>query len=220
MLFRDRVDAGRRLAEKLRQESLPPDAAIYGLPRGGVVLAAEVARALNLPLDLAIVRKIGHPSQPEYAICALAEGGSLVCNERERAAVDEAWFQATVERARGEIERQRKLYLGDRARVSPQDRTVVLVDDGIATGLSMRAAVEEAKTRGARRIVVAAPVMPSETADAFRRTADSVVAVETPDMFLGAVGAYYADFSPVDDEDVIRALNRDAGGWHHAEESG
>jgi len=220
VLFRDRVDAGKRLAEKLKQENLPADAAVYGLPRGGVILAAEIARALNLPLDLAIVRKIGHPSQREYAICALSEGGSLVCNERERGAVDEEWFRATLDRERAEIERQRKLYLGDRERVPLKGRTAVLVDDGIATGLSMRAAVEEARSREAGRIVVAAPVMPRETAESFAKLADSVVAVEIPEVFFGAVGAYYADFDPVEDEDVIRTLRGDTGDWGHGEKGG
>jgi predicted phosphoribosyltransferase len=207
VVFKDRVEAGQRLAALLRSYR-EADAIIYALPRGGVVVGAEVARALGAPLEVVIARKVGHPQSPEYAICAVSVSGSLVCNEAERSAADPRWFERAVERERQDAARRQALYLGERAPLSAEGKTAVVVDDGIATGLTMRAAIEEMKSQRPRQVVVAVPVIPRETAAVLRRQADAVVAVEIPQVFLGAVGAYYVDFDQVSDEEVIRLLRR------------
>ncbi|MFB3879804.1 MAG: phosphoribosyltransferase [Armatimonadota bacterium] len=207
VVFRDREEAGQRLAALL-ESYRGSDPVVHALPRGGVVVGAEVARALGAPLELVIARKVGHPQSPEYAICAVSISGRLVCNEAERGAVDPEWLEMAVERERREAARRQAVYLEGRAPISAEGRTAVVVDDGIATGLTMKAAIEEIRGQRPRQLVVAVPVIPRETAAELRRQADAVVAVEMPALFLGAVGAYYVDFEQVSDEEVIRLLRR------------
>lgn len=209
MLFRDRVDAGRQLAEKLG-EFRDTDAVVLALPRGGVVLGAQVVKALHVPLDIIISRKIGHPLSPEYAIGAVSESGELVCNEIERASVDAVWFQKALLRERAEARRRRETYQRGRPTIPLEGKIAILVDDGIATGLTMRAAIREVLAQHPREVIVAIPVMPSDTASVLRREADRIIAVEIPQVFQGAVGAYYQDFRAVEDEDVIRLLHDDS----------
>jgi predicted phosphoribosyltransferase len=204
--FRDRTEAGRRLAQALERHRAE-EGVVYPLPRGGVVLGVEVARSLGMPLDLIIPRKIGHPSNPEYAICAVTEHGEPVCNELERAGVDEEWFKAQVQAARREARRRRELYLGGRAPLAVRDRVAILVDDGIATGLTMRAAIRDARRRGPATLVVAVPVAPAETVALLGREVDEVVALDVPDFYLGAVGAYYMDFPQLSDREVMSLLS-------------
>jgi predicted phosphoribosyltransferase len=206
VVFRNRVDAGQQLAALL-QRYKGSDPVVYALPRGGVVVGAEVARALEAPLEVVIARKVGHPQSPEYAICAVSASGSLICNETERRAADPRWFEMAVERERQEAARRQATYLEGREPRSPEDKTAIIVDDGIATGLTVRAAIEEIKGQEPRQVVVAVPVIPRETAEALKRQVDAVVAVDIPDFFLGAVGAYYIDFEQVSDEEVIRLLH-------------
>jgi predicted phosphoribosyltransferase len=210
-VFRDRADAGRRLAALLGgyQQSQP---VVYALPRGGVVVAAEIARALAAPLEAVIARKVGHPQSPEYAVCAVGASGYLVCNEAERRSLDPDWLQAAVERERREAARRHTIYLEGRQPVTAGGRTAILVDDGIATGLTMRAAIQEIKGQRPRQIVLAVPVIPRETAALLSREVDAVVAVDIPGLFLGAVGAYYLDFQQVSDDEVIRLLRQSATG--------
>lgn len=205
MLFRNREEAGRLLAQALMRFAGTP-LVVYALPRGGVVLGAEIAQALRGPLDLLIPRKIGHPKNPEYAICAVSESGQLVCNETERALVDAAWLAQAVARERAEAARRRERYLAGREAITVTGKTAILVDDGIATGLTMRAAIAEVTLRHPARVIVAVPVIPAETAELLREEVDEVVALEIPEIFLGAIGAYYADFAPVSDEEVVRLL--------------
>ena len=205
MLFRNREEAGRLLAQALMRFAGTP-LVVYALPRGGVVLGAEIAQALRGPLDLLIPRKIGHPKNPEYAICAVSESGQLVCNETERALVDAAWLAQAVARERAEAARRRERYLAGREAITVTGKTAILVDDGIATGLTMRAAIAEVTSRHPARVIVAVPVIPAETAELLREEVDEVVALEIPEIFLGAIGAYYADFAPVSDEEVVRLL--------------
>lgn len=205
MRFRDRVDAGQQLAEKLMAYR-GQAAVVYALPRGGVVLGAEVARALQLPLDLIITRKIGHPLNPEYGVCAVSETGYLVCNADGEMSRQESWFTQTVQREIQEAKRRHLQYLGNRDILHPSGKTAILVDDGIATGLTMRAAVHEIKAMQPARVVVAVPIIPPETAELLHRDVDEVVAVDIPDAFLGAVGAYYHDFRPITDDEVIDLL--------------
>lgn len=204
-MFSDRAEAGKQLAEKLigyRGQSV----VVLALPRGGVVVGAEVALALEAPLDLVIPRKIGHPSNPEYAICAVTEDGQPICNESEIARIDQTWFVAEVQRQREEAARRRQVYLGKRRAVSVKGRTVIIVDDGVATGLTMRAAIKAVRESHPKKLVVAVPVCPPDTAKLLQAEADELVAIAIPDLFLGSVGAYFQDFSQVDDKEVIRLM--------------
>ena len=207
MRFRNRTDAGKKLALALKHYR-NQDGVVYALPRGGVVLGAEVAQALRLPLDLIIPRKVGHPMSPEYAICAVVESGEKVCNEWEVARVDPQWFQREVAAQQLEARRRRELYLKDRAPVPVAGRTAIIVDDGIATGLTMEAAIREARRRRPGRIVVAIPVVPGDTAARLRRQVDELVALDIPEYYLGAVGAYYDEFPQITDAEVIALLEQ------------
>jgi predicted phosphoribosyltransferase len=207
MRFKDRAEAGRRLAEALAAHVEGPGV-VYPLPRGGVVLGVEIATALRLPLDLIIPRKIGHPYSPEYGIAAVVESGEIVKNEAEVARVDAAWFTRAVERERGEARRRRELYLRGRAPIPIEGKTAILVDDGIATGLTMEAAIREAKRLRPARTVVAVPVAPPDTAERIRREVDLLVALDVPEFYLGAVGAYYDHFPQLTDDEVIALLDR------------
>lgn len=207
MRFRDRTEAGQRLAEALSKYRDQPGI-VYPLPRGGVPLALEIATALRMPIDLVIPRKIGHPYNPEYAICAVCEIGDPVCNEWELARVDRQWFAQRVHAERTEARRRRERYLEGRAPLPAAGKTAIVVDDGIATGLTMRAAVREVKGRGPAHVVVAVPVSPKDTAELLRQEVDEVVALDIPEFYLGAVGAYYEDFSQISDEEVITLLRR------------
>ncbi|MDH3513534.1 MAG: phosphoribosyltransferase family protein [Gammaproteobacteria bacterium] len=208
MRFRDRVDAGKQLALALKKYQ-NQNGVVYALPRGGVVLGVEVARVLKMPLDLLIPRKIGHPLQPEYAICAVVENGEMVCNQQEVVRVDPQWFQQQVDAERHEARRRREFYLGGRAPVPVEGKTAIIVDDGIATGLTMEAAIRDARRRQPARLVVAVPVAPPDTVERLSREVDEFVVLDASPHYLGAVGAYYDHFLQVSDEDV-NALMRSA----------
>lgn len=180
---------------------------IYGLPRGGVVVAAEVAHALNAPLDLIIARKIGHPFNPEYAIGAVTEKGTPVFNEAEASQVDSTWLSKAVEEQRAEAKRRRKSYLGNQEPISVKDKTAVLVDDGIATGLTYKAAITELKNRKPAKIVAAVPVAPADSAAEIEAEIDEIVCLLCEEYFLGAVGNYYEYFEQVEDNEVIDILS-------------
>jgi len=207
MRFKDRTEAGKMLAGALAKYR-DQDGIVYPLPRGGVVLGVEIARELHMPLGLIIPRKIGHPYNPEYAICAVAENGELACNQSEVARVDQSWFKQRVEQEREESRRRRERYLGGREPLDPSGKTAILVDDGIATGLTMEAAIRDAKTRHAAKIVVAVPVAPADTAVKLRCEVDDVVALDIPEYYLGAVGAYYDYFPQITDDEVIEMLKQ------------
>jgi predicted phosphoribosyltransferase len=204
--FRDRAEAGRALAREL-QHLRDDDAVVLALPRGGVPVAAEVARALGAPLDVLVVRKLGVPGHEELAFGAIASGGVRVLVPPVVADVrlDAETIATVTETARHELELREQLYRGGRPRADVDGRSVVLVDDGLATGATMRAAVAAARGLGAHRVVVAVPIAAAQTADALRDEADEVVVVATPYPFL-AVGSWYDDFSPVSDDEVRRSL--------------
>jgi putative phosphoribosyl transferase len=210
MPFLDRADAGRRLAGKLLHLR-GADVAVLGLPRGGIPVAYEVARALGAALDVIVVRKIGLPSQPELAMGAIGEDGvriinrSVVIGER----ITEHEFMQVEERERAEVERRARRFRGDRPRTPLTGRTAVIVDDGIATGSTARAACEVARAHGAARVVLAVPVAPRAAIPALSSVADEVVCLETPDRFM-AIGQWYGDFSQTSDEEVVTLLNRAA----------
>lgn len=202
--FADRVEAGRLLAREL--ESLRgTDAVVLGLPRGGVPVAAEVARALALPLDVIVVRKLGFPWQPELAMGAIGEAGCEVL-DREAIAygVDEAQVRAVERHERAELESRLRRLRGTRAPIDLAGRTAVIVDDGIATGATTRVAVEVARRRGAGRVVVAAPVSPSEVVRELTEP-DEVIVLAARDHF-GAVGRWYRSFTPTTDDEVAALL--------------
>ncbi len=207
MRFRDRVDAGRRLAGHLRHLSAE-DPVVVGLPRGGVPVAAEIAAELDAPLDIVLVRKIGAPHREELAVGAIGEDGVTVRNEAVLAELGLTWagLGAQVERERSEIER-RAVTLRPGPRPSLRDRTVILVDDGIATGATVVAAIRVTRRLGARRIVLAVPVAPADTVARLREIADEVVCGMAPRRFL-AVGQWYEDFRQVSDDEVRELLAR------------
>lgn len=210
MPFQDRTDAGRKLAEALgRYKDQEP--VILALPRGGVPVAAEVAAALKAPLDLIMVRKIGVPFEPELAMGAVADGGTpiVIRNESviQSAGIDGAGFKAACDTELAEIERRRTLYLGTRERLSITGRIVLIVDDGIATGATTRAALRAARLRNPKRLILAVPVAPSETLAEMREEADEVVCLEKH-KFFGAIGFYYQNFRQVSDREVIELLTR------------
>jgi putative phosphoribosyl transferase len=221
--FDDREDAGRRIAAALSRElGTERDILVLGLPRGGIAVAAPVADALDAELDALIVRKIGAPHQPELAIGAVASGGIHVVDEGmvRRLGIDDERLKEMIASESAEVARRESVYRAGRGPLRVANRTVVLVDDGIATGSTMLAAVRLVRTLGARRVVVAVGVAPEESVDVFERAADLFVRVETPEPFV-AVGVWFVDFHPMNDEEVCsilsKARNRRAAAHHHAQ---
>jgi predicted phosphoribosyltransferase len=210
MPFIDRTDAGRKLAKALTAyKSQTP--VILALPRGGVPVAAEVATALVAPLDLILVRKIGVPFQPELAMGAVVDGREPVIVRNEDVisltGVSEQEFNATRDQQLAEIERRRKLYLGNRPHPQITDRVVIVVDDGIATGATTRAALQAIRMRKPSKLVLAVPVAPTDTLSKLQGEADDIVCLEDYENF-GAIGLFYSDFRQVSDAEVIEMLAR------------
>lgn len=212
MLFRDRFDAGQRLAEKLRRYADRPDVLVLALPRGGVPVAFEVADALGAPLDLFLVRKLGVPGRGELAMGAIATGGIRVVNPDVVGplAIPDEIIDAVAAEEQRELERRERAYRGDRPPPDVQGRTVILVDDGLATGSTMRAALAALRRQQPARVVVAVPVGAAEACTELEGLADEVVCVRTPEPFR-AVGLWYDDFSQTTDEEVHDLLSRAAG---------
>jgi putative phosphoribosyl transferase len=203
-MFQDRTDAGKQLAEALiayKGQSV----VVYALPRGGVVLGVEVARSLEAPLDLIVVRKIGHPLQPEYAIGAVAEDGYVVTNPDEVATLDKRWFDRATAAELKEAQRRRTLFVEGRRPVAVKDKIAIIVDDGLATGLTMLAAIHEIRNRGPQKVVVAVPVAAAETANKLRSQVDDLVVLYIPE-WLGAIGAFYQRFNQVSDDEVVALM--------------
>ncbi len=210
MPFKDRSDAGRKLAKALAgyKDQQP---VILALPRGGVPVAAEVAAALNAPLDLILVRKVGVPFQRELAMGAVVDGGAPIIVRNEDvirlAGIDEAEFKAVCDGELAEIERRRQRYLGSREYVDISGRTAIVIDDGVATGATTKAALRATRSRNPKKLVLAVPVAPTDSLAELRGDADDVVCLEDHEFF-GAIGIYYADFSQVSDEEVRGILKR------------
>jgi putative phosphoribosyl transferase len=209
MRFSDRLDAGRHLAAALgryRHE----DVVVLALPRGGVPVAAPIAQALHAPLTLALVRKIGVPGQPEVAMGAIADAGALVIVRNndliEAAGVDDRTFEQARARESAELARRRKAYLAGRPQVTPFDKIAIVVDDGVATGATTRAALRAVRALDPKRLVLAIPVAPRDTLEALRDEADEIICLSSPEDFI-AIGVFYDDFSQVSDDEVIKLLD-------------
>jgi putative phosphoribosyl transferase len=206
-LFVDRAAAGIALARKLRQQSLQAPLLVLGLPRGGVPVAYEVAHALNAPLDVIVVRKVGMPGQPELAIGAIATGNVVVREPRSAEELPDfaTTFDRAVKDAQRELERRERAYRPGLGPLGLQDKTAILVDDGLATGATMLAAVRAARNCGAAAIVVAAPVASPQAVDLVSTEADAVVILQTPSLLL-SIGEWYEHFEQVEDAEVRRLL--------------
>ena len=205
--FRHRLDAGKRLAVRLVRYRNRPDVLVMAIPRGGVPVAYEVAKALAVPLDVIVVRKLGLPGQPELAMGAIASGGVRVLNEDVVRAlrIPERTIDSVAALETAGLERRERSYRGERPAEDPTGRTVILVDDGLATGSSMQAAIAALRARGAASIVVAVPVGPPSTCLEISRLADELVCLKQP-AFFAAVGEWYADFNPTTDDEVRQLL--------------
>jgi putative phosphoribosyl transferase len=221
VIFRDREEAGRRLGAELRRVARLREPVVLALPRGGVPVGFEVARALGAPLDILIVRKLGYPGQEELAIGAIASGGVRVLNEEVLAStgLPREAVERIAARERAELERRERAYRGDAPLPRVEGRSVILVDDGLATGATMSAAIAAVRQLDPAEVIVAVPVAPSETVSRLDREADLVICLETPRPFL-AIGALYASFPQLRDEQVVELLERAAHLADHDTEGG
>ena len=206
-ILKDRVEAGKRLASAVK--SVGKDAIILGVPRGGVVVGFEVAQALCVPLDIIVTKKIGAPENPELAIGAVAEDGTYILDEDilRQIYVPKEYITEQVERQKQEIQRRLIRYRGDVPYPNLKNREVVVIDDGVATGSTLKAALRLLRGKGAKTVVVAVPVGPPETIRELRKLADRVVVLFTPEPFY-AIGQFYVDFSQTSDKEVIELLRR------------
>ncbi|WP_373752233.1 phosphoribosyltransferase [Jeotgalibaca porci] len=202
-MFKNRQDAGVQLAKKLEHYQ-NQDVVVFTLPRGGVPLGVEVAKHLHAPLDLIITRKIGHPLNPEYAIGAISEHGRTLYNELEIAKVDPTWLNNEEARLMNEIKRRRYKY-GTNL-VSANGKTAIIVDDGIATGFTMRAAINDVKKDNPSHIVVAIPVVPERMAQQLETLVDAVISIERTRAYRGSVGSYYDEFGQLTDSELLEQL--------------
>lgn len=212
MRFHDRVEGGKALAAKLLRYAHRPDVIVLGLPRGGMPVALEVARALEAPLDVLIVRKLGVPGEEELALGAIATGGGRVINQSvvQSLGISRRVIDAVTQREQEELKRREHAYRDARPLPTLRDRVVILVDDGIATGATMRAAVSSVRQQQPSRIVVAVPVAAPESVQELRDLADEVICVLEPEAFWG-VGLWYEQFPQLTDDDVVTLLN---AAWH------
>lgn len=209
-IYRDRRDAGEKLAVALAHYRHTPGLVVLALPRGGLPVAAPVARLLEAPLDVFVVRKIGFPGQEEFAMGAVASGGVTIVDRVVAERLPKEAFQAALQRALRELDEREHRYRGTRPPLEIGGRTVVLIDDGLATGASMRAAVEAVRRREPARLVVAVPIAAAETCERIAAEVDEIICAATPERF-GAVGAWYEDFSQTSDDEVRAILGIEAG---------
>jgi len=206
-LFADRREAGQQLGEKLKELDLEGDVLVLALPRGGVPVGYEVAQALHVPLDVFVTRKIGAPENPEFAIGAVASDGTSILDEEvvQQLGIPDEYVVVETENQLMEIERRMSMYRGKRPPPQIEERTVILVDDGVATGSTVRASLQALRKRNPGRLILAVPVGPPNTIDGLRPLADEVVVLATPEPFW-AVGRFYQSFGQTSDEEVVTLL--------------
>ncbi|MGZ5242371.1 MAG: phosphoribosyltransferase [Bacteroidia bacterium] len=202
-MFTDRLDAAMKLADALKNYK-NEEAVVMAIPRGGVPIGYVIAKKLHLPLDVMLIKKIGYPMNQEYAIGAVSMQGRIVNKNIE---VDEEYIEAETKRIREMLNERYHKYMGDRKPTDLKGKTVIIVDDGIATGQTMQASIDIAKKNEAKKIVIAVPVGPPETIQKFRRQVDEVVCLETPEVFF-AVGQFYQNFDQTEDAEVISFLKQ------------
>lgn len=205
-LFKDRQEAGEKLA-KILENFKGRNAIVLALPRGGVVVGAQIAKALDLPLDIIVVRKIGSPESEEYAIGAIDVDGDGVWNEEELKRINKEWLAQEIQKEKEEAKRRFDLYRQGRIFLDLKDKIAIIVDDGIATGLTIKSAIKYAKKLGAQRVIVASPVAPQETVDDIKKEADEIRVMETPAFFF-AIGQFYETFPQIEDEEVVKILKK------------
>ncbi|MBI3671443.1 phosphoribosyltransferase [Candidatus Azambacteria bacterium] len=207
MIFKDRKEAGEKLAEKLRNYANKKDTVVLGLPRGGVVVAFEAAQKLNLPLDILVPRKIGLPQDPEMAIGAIAEGFDGIFNNEiiKELNISKEEIKNEVKKEKEEMARRLKLYRGEKPPLDLKGKTAIIVDDGIATGYTMLASIFSAKAKGAKKVIVAAPVIALDTIGKIKKESDELVYLDAPEIFW-SVGMFYEDFPQIEDNEVMRLL--------------
>lgn len=203
MRFKDRMDAGEHLADLIKVNN-PQNTVVLALPRGGIPLGICVSKKCQIPLDVVLAKKIGHPMQPEFAIGAVAEGGEPILNTD--ILVEPDWINHELKDIRKETKRRRKLYDEVIKKQTLKGKDVIIVDDGIATGMTMFAAIEAVKEQEPNRVTVAVPIMPRDTFKQIEDRVEEVISIEIPEQFLGAVGAYYEDFPQISDQEVQELL--------------
>jgi putative phosphoribosyl transferase len=207
MMFVDRIDAGQKLAKALESYKGRDDVALFALPRGGAVVAAEVSKALGMPFDLVVTRKIGSPANEEYALGALAETGETVWNPGEEDAASDPAVREIIEKEKREAGRRVRLYRNGRPLPGLSGKTAIIIDDGLATGATVRAAALAARSRNAKKVVVAVPHGAKDSLDEIRASGIEVVALAEPEPYF-AVGQYYDDFDQVSDEQVLEIMEK------------
>ncbi len=213
--FKNRVSAGKQLAGALIKYKENPEAVIYALPRGGVVTAFEVVSLLHVPLDIVIVRKIGHPYSPEYAIGSITEHGIASFDAHEIEHIDPVWLKQAMKAAMKEAKRRRKQYLGLSNHISPKGKIAILIDDGVATGFTIKMAIAELKRHSPKKIIVAVPVMPEAVYTDLEDDVDECISLIKKRGYFGSISQYYEKFPEVTDEEVISLLNYKPLFSHH-----
>ncbi|MER2063752.1 MAG: phosphoribosyltransferase family protein [Alkalibacterium sp.] len=205
MRFKNRKDAGKQLADKVDVTN-KDKTVVLALPRGGVPLGIEIAEKHELPFDIILSKKIGHPTHSEYAIGALSEHGDPILDESVTKLIDSEWLNTELKHIRNEMDRRQRTYAEALTKQALKGKTVILADDGIATGMTMKAAIKAVEAQEADKIIVAVPVIPKDTYEELKTLVDEVSYVDVPEIFQGAVGAYYKSFRQVSDEEVMEML--------------
>lgn len=209
MIFKDRQDAGKQLSEKLAHYKDNPNTIVLGLPRGGVVVAFEIAQALHLPMDIIVPRKIGAPGNPELAIGAITEDGESIFDERMILdyGISQDYLANERQKEKQEALRRLHLYRGTRPPLRLENKIAILVDDGIATGATMRAAIKSAKAKGSLKIIVAIPTAAKDSLEKIKKEANEILCLDTPPLFF-AIGEFYQDFPQIEDKEVIDLMGQ------------
>jgi len=208
MIFQNRIEAGKKLSHKLSKYQATKNLIVLGIPRGGIIVGKQLSQALDCPLDIIVTKKIGAPGNSELAIGAVGVVGKPVIDEElaERVGADENYLKSKILNLKSEIKRREKIFRRDKLPLNLKDKTVILTDDGVATGATMMAAVEIARQQNPKKIIVAVPVIAKDTLEKIESLADEVVFLDAPEMFF-AVGQFYQDFSQITDEEVRKILS-------------